>query len=299
MAAPTLLPLTGVLLRAPEQLLADPHGDRQHSDDGDRLAVLAPQLLALIVIGGATLGFVLGSYRGHLQYVYAAIKTPLLLLLPVLVGLPAIRAFHDACELSLSWSRLALAALLAVARTAVLAAAVAPILWLYLSMHPGYHDAVLAMAACLALVGVPGLWTLTRSLPSGGRNRPLATVASVAVLGVLLAQSGWLLRPFVVRPRAEISFLRPIEANVFSSLASTGASAKGHYGGWDARGGGLFGRGQSTEVEVHDFEVPALEVPDFEAPALDTTALELPLPQAPQPPAVTRQLEHTDAEPRR
>ena len=38
MAAPTLLPLTGVLLRAPEQLLADPHGDRQHSDDGDRLA---------------------------------------------------------------------------------------------------------------------------------------------------------------------------------------------------------------------------------------------------------------------
>ncbi|MCA9686181.1 MAG: hypothetical protein KC457_28685, partial [Myxococcales bacterium] len=162
-----------------------------------------------------------------------------------------------------------------------------------------YHDAVLAMAACLALVGVPGLWTLTRSLPSGGRNRPLATVASVAVLGVLLAQSGWLLRPFVVRPRAEISFLRPIEANVFSSLASTGASAKGHYGGWDARGGGLFGRGQSTEVEVHDFEVPPLEVPDFEAPALDTTALELPLPQAPQPPAVTRQLEHTDAEPRR
>ena len=51
-----------------------------------------------------------------------------------------------------------------------------------------------------------------------------------------------LLRPFVVRPRAEVSFLRPVEANVFTSLASTGRSARGHYRGWDARGAGLLGR---------------------------------------------------------
>lgn len=230
--------LVGVLLRQPEQLLGD-HGD---ASEGARLAQLAPSLLAIIAASAAVFGMVVGSYRGELQYVYAAIKTPALLLLPVLVGLPAVRAFHAACELEVGWSRLALAALIAVARTAVLAAATGPLLWLYLSLHPGYHQAILAMAACLIAVGLPGLMTLLRSLPEGGRHRPLASVASLCVLGLLLAQSGWLLRPFVVRPRAEVEFLRPIEADVFSSLASTRRAAQGDYRGWDARPAGLFGR---------------------------------------------------------
>jgi hypothetical protein len=231
--------LVGLLLREPERLLGVDDG---HDRSADKLAALAPRLLAITLIGTAMFGLVLGSYRGDVQYLYAAIKTPLLLLLPILIGLPAIRAFHDACEVAVSWSRLGLAALVAVARTAVLAAACAPVLWLYLSWHPDYHRAILAMAGCLVLVGWPGLRTLIDALPQGGRQRGLASFASIAVLGVLLMQSGWLLRPFVVRPRAEITFLRPIEADVFSSLASTGRAAQGHYRGWDARGAGLLGR---------------------------------------------------------
>ncbi|PRP91270.1 hypothetical protein ENSA5_56830 [Enhygromyxa salina] len=236
------LAVVGTLLREPELLLAS--DDEAHDDDQvrDRLALLAPRLLAITAAGAAIFGLVIGSYRGELQYFYAALKTPLLLLLPVLVGLPAIRAFHDACEVSVSWSRLALAALVSIGRTAVLAAACGPVLWLYLSLHPDYHRAVLATAACLCLVGWPGLWTLIKSLPSGGRHRALANFASVAVLGVLLAQSGWLLRPFVVRPQAEVTLLREVEANVFSSLASTGSSARGRYHGWEAEGAGLLGR---------------------------------------------------------
>ena len=234
--ATTTLTVVGVLLRQPEQLLAN-----DDTAEHDRLALLAPKLLSITLIAAAIFGLVIGSYRGELQYLYAAIKTPALLLLPVLVGLPAIRAFHGACELEISWSRLALAALIAVARTAVLAAACGPVLWLYLSLSPDYHRAILAMSACLIAVGAPGLWTLIRALPEGGRHRPLASLASLVVLGVLLAQSGWLLRPFVVRPQAEIGFLRPIEADVFSSLASTQRAAKGDYRGWDARPGGLLG----------------------------------------------------------
>lgn len=233
----TALTVVGVLLRQPEQLMAS-------VDDGaerDRLALLAPKLLGITLIAAALFGLVIGSYRGELQYLYAAIKTPALLLLPVLVGLPAIRAFHGACELEISWSRLALAALIAVARTSVLAAACGPVLWLYLSLAPDYHRAILAMSTCLIAVGAPGLWTLIRALPEGGRQRPLASFASLVVLGVLLAQSGWLLRPFVVRPQAQVGFLRPIEADVFSSLASTQRAAKGDYRGWDARPGGLLG----------------------------------------------------------
>lgn len=230
----TTLSLLGILLRQPEALL-------DTDDVRDRLALLTPKLLGITVIGAAIFGLVIGSYRGELQYLYAAIKTPALLLLPVLIGLPAIRAFFGACELEIGWSRLAFAALIAVARTAVLAAACGPMLWLYLSLHPDYHKAILAMSACLVMVGGPGLLTLIRTLPEGGRHRPLASFASLLVVGVLLAQSGWLLRPFVVRPRAEVEFLRPVEADVFSSLASTRRSAKGEYRGWEARPGGWLG----------------------------------------------------------
>jgi hypothetical protein len=241
----TILTVVGALLRQPEQLLAREGVD----DERDRLALLAPTLLGITVVGAAIFGLVIGSYRGDLQYLYAAIKAPALLLMPVLIGLPAIRAFHGACELEVSWSRLALAAAIAVARTAVLAAACAPVLWLYLSVRPDYHRAILAMSGTVLAVGGLGLWTLVAALPAGGRHRPLASFATFMVLGVLLAQSGWLLRPFIVRPRAEISVLRPIEADVFSSLASTRRAAKGEYRGWTAEPGGLFGRRSSADVE--------------------------------------------------
>jgi len=239
--APSLLAVIGVLLREPERLLDD-SGASDRDRDRDRLAWLAPKLLAITVIGAAIFGAVLGSYRGELQYLYAAVKTPLLLLVPMVIGLPAIRAFHHACEIEVPWSRLALTALLAMARTAILAAACGPVLWLYLSLEPDYHHAILVMVATLSAVACPGLVLLVRSMPSGGRHRPLATLASVAVLGLLLAQSGWLLRPFVVRPQSELSFLRPIEADVFSSLASTRRSATGDYREWETEGAGLLGR---------------------------------------------------------
>jgi hypothetical protein len=243
------LKLAGVLLREPERLISRERDDEQIRDN---LAILAPRLLAITLLGAALFGTVIGSYRGEMQYLYAALKTPLLLLLPVLIGLPAIRAFHDACEIEVAWSRLALAALVSVARTSVLAAACAPVLWLYLSWHPDYHRAVLAMAACLVLVGIPGLLTLIASLPEGGRQRPLASMASVVVLGVVLAQSGWLLRPFVVRPRAEVTLLRSVEADVFSSLSSTGSSARGNYRGWEAEGAGLLGRTRASVDEQQE-----------------------------------------------
>ncbi len=244
----SLLALTGVLLRNPESLA----GSENELDTQARLIELAPKLLALTLIGGAAFGMVVGSYRGSIQVIYAGMKAPLLLLLPMLIGLPALRAFLAACELRLSWSRLALASLLAVARTAVLAASTSPVLWLYLSLTPDYHRAVLAMAGVLVMVGAPGLWTLMANLPAGGRNRALAHASALVVFGVLLAQTGWLLRPFVARPRAEVTLFRPIEANVFSSLQATQRAAQGRFDGWEARGGGLLG----SDVEPQPQEAP-------------------------------------------
>jgi len=86
-------------------------------------------------------------------------------------------------------------------------------------------------------------------LPAGGRLRVCAHLASLVVVGVVLAQGGWLLRPFLVCPRAEISFVRPIEADVFSSVGAAWRSSRGDYRGWEAESVPMWDREVEPELE--------------------------------------------------
>lgn len=214
-----LTTLTTRLLRAPDELI-----------DERELEALAPSLLAITALGAGIFGLVVGSYRGGVQLLYAAVKTPALLLVPVLVTLPALHALTGG---SVPWRRLALGGLVGMARTAVLAAAAGPALWLLYSLTPDYHLSILAMAGTLAVCGLPGLAVVARLVP--GDQRLGAFLTTTLVLGLVLAQTGWLLRPWIARPTAEVSFLRPVEADVFSSMDATQRSARGQYTGWDAK----------------------------------------------------------------
>ncbi len=231
---PSLLELTTQVLRSPSSFLAS--GDPRRT-----LARVTVPLLVLCMIGAGVFGAVVGSYRGGLQYLFAPLKVPLLLLVPLLVGLPAVRSLYRACDVSVGHAQVVLAALVGVARAALLAATVGPFLWLLYSLHIDYHLAVLLMAGALCVTGGVGVITMIQLLPRGGRHRWLAHLASLAVLGSLWAQSGWLLRPFVVRPRAEITLLRPVESDVVSSIRAAWRSARGDYSGWDAEPAGLLG----------------------------------------------------------
>lgn len=206
----SILPLTASLLREPEALV-------ERCADPDTLARLAPRLLAVTCGSAALFGAVAGSYRGGAQVLFAAAKMPLLFLIPLVVGLPAVRALYEAFEADVRWPRLAGAGLVATARAAVLAAALGPALWLVYSVDPGYHPAVGLMALLLAVTGLPALGTVAKATP-GGRSRWIPAVASLALLGAITAQTGWLLRPFVARPTAEVTLVRPIEGDVFGSL---------------------------------------------------------------------------------
>jgi hypothetical protein len=217
--------LCGRLLREPQQVV-------EEADDLTTFGAVVPRLLGITLVGLGILGAVVGSQSGAYQLVYAAVKTPFLILLPTLVGLPAVRALWQCSDLVVSYRRLALAGLAGTARSSVLAAGVAPVYWFFVSLDVSYHWNVLLFSATIVIVGVPGLWTLGVAIPPGGRRRLLSTLGSVAVVGFLLAQTGWVLRPFVARPQAEVSFLRPMEEDVFSSLISTTASALGVYGTW-------------------------------------------------------------------
>lgn len=227
------------LLAVTTRLLRDPNGLIDDHDRPVELARIAPLLLGLTVGGGALFGLMVGSQKGDIQLLYGAVKMPLLLLAPPLLSLPAVHALYKASGVGVSWPRLSLAALAGMARSAILAAALGPVLWLLYSVDIDYHLAVLLLAGSLGLAGLPGVLSLLRALPRGGDMRILAGVGSALLLFFAFAQTGWLLRPFVARPNAEVSFLRPIEEDVFSGLGATSRSAGGDYGGWDVESRGL------------------------------------------------------------
>jgi hypothetical protein len=225
--------LAAAVLRNPVKVV------EEHEESAALRDVIVP-LLSIAAIGAGIFGMVVGGYRGGLQVPFAAVKMPALLWIPVVLTLPAARAFFGAAEIDVSWNRMAIAGLVAMARTAILAAAAGPAVWLIYSLEPSYHLAVLLLALTLGIVGLPGLTVLARSMPSGGRNRWMAVVASVFVLSLCTAQTGWVLRPFVARPAAEVTFLRSIEEDVFSSLGATSRSATGDYSNdWDPKSRGL------------------------------------------------------------
>lgn len=198
-----------------------------------------PVLLAIALVSAAIFGGVVGSYRGGVQLLYASLKLPMLWMVPVLVTLPAVRAFHRVCGIEVNYGQVALAALVGCARSALLLAVASPALWLMFSVHVDYHWAVLVLCGSVLLSGAVGLVTVARILPGSGRGKLLSNALAGLAVGVVVAQSGWILRPFVARPRAEVAFLRPVESNVFASTLASWRSARGRYDGWDARPEGL------------------------------------------------------------
>lgn len=175
------------------------------------------QLLLLTVSGAMIWGIVVASARGGLQLLYAPLKAPLVLLLPLAVCLPMMRALLDV-EGSRSDDRATAAAgLTGMAVTGLLAAGLAPVLWLWLSLDVSYSQAVLGMVASLTFAGMPGFYVIT-SMLSGGRPKLVALVTSMVLLGLVVGQTGWMLRPFIVMPGADISFVRPVDGDVLSSM---------------------------------------------------------------------------------
>lgn len=214
------------------RLLRDPHSLIDDVSAKDGIPSFAPALLGATVLGGALLGGIVGSHHGGLQMLFAALKTPLLLIVPPLFALPAVEAAWALVGTPVSMLRLRAAVLVGMARTAVLAAALGPFVWLWSSAGVDYHTAVMAFAGTLVLAGLPGLLTVLRALPRPAQMQRFVMLGSLALLGAVFAQTGWLLRPFVARPAAEVTFLRPLEENVFSSLHASQRSARGDYSGW-------------------------------------------------------------------
>ena len=204
----TAIQLADQALRAPHSLL---------SDDPEDLSRDGPTLAVLTAAGAAIFGMSAGSWHGGVQLVFAAVKAPLLFMIPLAVCLPAMRVLLETEGQELSHTKVALAGLVGMARAGMLSAALSPVLWLFLSLHPSYASAALWLAGTLALAGLPGLVTIARILAPPRRRLP-AVLVSVLLLGATTAQTGWLLRPFIALPHAEVTFLRPLEHDIAHAL---------------------------------------------------------------------------------
>jgi cytochrome bd-type quinol oxidase subunit 2 len=220
-----ILTLVSRVLREPASVVDD-------ADHPKRFARLVSQLILIAAFGAALFGMVVGSYRGGIQIGFAALKMPILLAVPVVIALPAMKALWVSCGVDVGYRRLCAASAVGMARTAVLVGALGPVLWLLYSLHTPYHLSILFMVGALALAGIPGLYVMAVAVPEGGRRRPMAMLSTVLLMGCVFAQTGWMLRPFVVRPSADVAALRQMESDVFSAIGYAGLSSIGRYPGW-------------------------------------------------------------------
>jgi len=214
--------LLGRLLRHPDAIARDCREDRDVQDIG---AVS----LAAIVIGAATFGCVLGSYRGGVQILYAGLKVPMAMLATLAIAAPA---FHGvAAALGRLWPVRSVVALTlaAAGRASLLLLAFAPAVWLMLDFGVGYHAAAVLAAMAYGASGLAALGILVRGLGKGA-GRVLTTLAFVAIFFAVGGQTSWILRPYLVRPRTEqVPFLRAREGSFDEAVFWSTRSAAGVY----------------------------------------------------------------------
>lgn len=181
-------------------LLRDPDAAVRACFTGVGRKELTRTALLALLLGGALFGGVVGSFRGELQVLYAALKLPLLLLGALVVTAPALWAFGATDERPWPLRTATSLVLVGAGRAALVLASIAPLLWLAMDLYAGYHLSALLCATALGLGGLAGLGVVMRGL-SGMARGTLVLSSLVFFLG--LAQFGWTLRPWLVRPGSD------------------------------------------------------------------------------------------------
>ena len=218
------------LLRSPRELLEE----LDHMAPAETVRAL----LLVLVLGAGAFGAVIGTYRGGIQILYCAIKVPLLLLATLIVCSPAFVALARAFGTGLAAREVITVTLAACARFALVLAGLAPVVWL-LAGWLGYHGVVVTLVLACGVAGLAASTLLFGGLGRRAGGAWLAGMAFVTVFGLVGAQTSWLLRPFLVRPRTtHVPFLRHLEGDLFHAAQTSVRSAAGTY---DEEGGAWLG----------------------------------------------------------
>lgn len=213
-----------MLLRESSQVL-------QGIISGEKLLPMSQAMLISIALGGAVFGAAMGSYRGGLQILYAAIKLPLVLLFTAAIIAPALTSLNIALGRPAHLLKDLTLTLSALARSSMALAALSPLLLFAAKWEWDYHSTILLSVAACGIAGVLGVWHLAKGLLQSERQGFLWTIVVLGLVSATVgSQLSWSLRPFLLRPRSvEIPFIRSQEGNFLQAVQTSGQSAQGIY----------------------------------------------------------------------
>jgi hypothetical protein len=215
-----------LLLRDPDAFLSALDRATASPDGGVVIASLTRTLLGAVVVGAGLFGSVIGAHRGGLQVLYCTVKVPLILLITLVVCAAPFVAFARAARLPLGAREVVALALASCARFALVLLGLAPFVWLMEGWSLGYHRVILAVVGVCVVAGTGAGRLLFSGLARSGPAGTRVGLAFVAVFALVGAQTSWILRPFVVRPRTEqVPFVRSLEGDFLGALGTTARSA--------------------------------------------------------------------------
>ena len=196
------------------------------------------------------------AYMGWLQAMASAAKVPLLFVLTLLVTLPSLYVFNALVGSRLTFGALLRLLIAALAVMLALQASFGTIVVFFSVSTTSYAFMVLLNVALFAVSGFLGLGFLLQTLHrlaqvrsiAGATAAPEPTPAGpheeapgaldamrgqradqsvktvfrvwVLVFGLVGAQMGWVLRPFIGHPRADFTFFRDRKSNFFEAVAA-------------------------------------------------------------------------------
>lgn len=210
-------------------LLRDPREVARRCLEEDALKPLSRAALTCIVLGAATFGGAVGSFRGGAQIAYAAVKMPAALIAAIVLCVPAFHAI--AATLGRPWPLRTVVALTiaAAGRAALVLLAFAPVFWLLYDVGLSYHAAALAAAGAYAVAGLTALAVLLRAF-GDGKHKLVTAAAFVGVFLAAAGQTGWVLRPYLVRPQTEeVPLIREVEGGFADAIYTSFRSSLGIY----------------------------------------------------------------------
>lgn len=224
-----------------------------------RIAVPVGRLVVLSLLLGAIYGVSLGCYASFggapsawLQMVASSVKVPLLFLLTLVVSFPSLYVFAALQRLPLGFRNTLRLMLLAIVVHLTVIASLGPVFAFFAASTTSYPFLLLLNVAIFAIGGLLGLMVLRRAtrdmfqpaprtpppatetdpeapLPALPPRQPAHAVDQArrllglwcVVYGVVGAQMGWLLRPFLGNPDAPFEWFRVREDNFLIAVLRT------------------------------------------------------------------------------
>lgn len=200
---------------------------------GTRLGVHSTNLFALMILGAATYGIVLGMWHGPRLALYCAIKLPLVLIVTTAITIAFSWLSARLLGVPLAFAQTVSLNLLALGTAATLLASLAPIAWLFTISSPPPDTAArtthnllyLMHTAFVAICGIGGmrsLWIALAEIPAAASAKTAVFAIWIVTYALVGGEVAWALRPFVgsVSPDLPVVFLRPdaVRGNVYEFI---------------------------------------------------------------------------------